>query len=409
MDSTLVAIAAAPAGLALAIAALASCSGRATQAKTNLPPCREISVVKAAQKKLQRQLTVSSELVPFQQIDVYAKEAGYVRQLNVDFGTHVRAGQVMAVLEIPELQMQLDEDDADIADAGDEVARAQKDVDRVKAQRDVAHLQFTRLDAVAKEKRGLVAQQEVDDAHGKDLSSEAQVDAAAAALQSAQSQLTRARAKRRHDQAIFDYSRIVAPFDGVVTQRYANLGTLMQSGTNSSTSVLPLAQLSEDDKFRLVIPVPEAYVRYIRIGDPVDVRISSLDAHFPGRVTRFSVDVQEDTRTMHTEVDVPNPQRKLMPGLYAEATLTLDRRERALTVPVEAVVVDGDRRRVWVVGPADRLETREVTVGIETPEDAEIVSGVRQGELVAVGDRGSLKAGETVCPKEVQLIQYHGE
>jgi len=183
----------------------------------------------------------------------------------------------------------------------------------------------------------------------------------------------------------------------------------MQSGTNSSTSVLPLAQLSEDDKFRVVIPVPEAYVRYIRIGDPVDVRIPSLDDHFPGRVTRFSVDVQEDTRTMHTEVDVPNPRRKLMPGLYAEATLTLARRERAVTVPVEAVVVDGDQRSVWVVGPSNRLETRAVTLGIETPEDAEIVSGVRDGELVAVGDRGSLKAGETVCPKEVQLIQYHGE
>jgi len=390
---------------------LGSCGSGATraQAKGSVPPCREVSTVRALKKNLQRQLTVSSELVPFQQIDLFAKEAGFVRHLNVDYGSRVRAGQVLAVLEIPELQMQLDEDDADIADATDQIGRAQKELDRVKAQRDVQHLQFMRLDAVAKSKPGLVAQQEVDDRRGADLSAEAQVEGAQSMLQSAQSQLAHARAKRRHDQALFDYSKIVAPFAGVVTERYANLGTLMQSGTNSSTSVLPLVQLSEDDKFRLVIPVPESYVRYIRIGDLVDVRIPSLEQHFPGRVSRFSVDVQADTRTMHTEVDVPNPRRILMPGVYAEATLTLDSRQRVVAIPLEAVNVEGDQRTVWVIDRANKVEARNVTLGIETPDDAEVVSGVAEGELVAVGDRSSLEAGQTVCPKQVQLIRYHGD
>ena len=106
---------------------------------------------------------------------------------------------------------------------------------------------------------------------------------------------------------LFDYARITAPFAGVVTQRYANLGTLMQAGTSSSTQAMPLVRLSQDDLFRLVIPVPESYVRYIHIGDPVDVRIPALNKTFPGKVARFSVDVKADTRTMHTEVDVPNP------------------------------------------------------------------------------------------------------
>jgi len=391
--------------------ALGSCGGGAArvQAKGNVAPCREVSTVRALKKNLQRQLTVSSELVPFQQIDLFAKEAGFVHQLNVDYGSRVRAGQVLAVLEIPELQMQLDEDDADIADATDQIGRAQKELERVRAQRDVQHLEFTRLDAVAKSKPGLVAQQEVDDRRGADLSAEAQVEAAQSMLQSAQSQLAHARAKRRHDQALFDYSRIVAPFDGVVTERYANLGTLMQSGTSSATSVLPLVQLSEDDKFRLVIPVPESYVRYIRMGDTVDVRIPSLEQHFPGRVSRFSVDVQADTRTMHTEVDVPNPRRILMPGVYAEATLTLDSRQRVVAIPLEAVNVEGDQRTVWVIDRANKVEARNVTLGIETPEDAEVVSGVAEGELVAVGDRSSLEAGQIVCPKQVELIRYHGD
>ena len=101
----------------------------------------------------------------------------------------------------------------------------------------------------------------------------------------------------------------------------------MQAGTSSSTQAMPLVRLSQDDLFRLVIPVPESYVKYIHVGDPVQVRVPSLDKVFPAKVTRFSVDVAADTRTMHTEVDVPNPSHVLMPGLYAEATLTLERQD----------------------------------------------------------------------------------
>jgi len=352
---------------------------------------------------------VSSEMVPFQQIDVYAKESGFVQKLNVDYGTHVKAGDVMAVLEIPELQMQLDEDQADIKDAGSQVERSEQELDRVEAQHKVAHLEFTRLDQVAKSRAGLVAQQELDDRQGKDLSMEAQIAGARSALASAQSLLTRAQAKLRRDQVLFDYSKITAPFTGVVTKRYANLGTLMQSGMNSSTQALPLVQLSQDDKFRLVIPVPESYVPFIRTGDAVDVRVPTLNRSFPGRVARFSVDVEEDTRTMHTEVDVPNATGVLMPGLFAEASLTLDRKRRVVAVPLEAVNIEGDRRTVWVVDPSGKVENRPVTLGVETPADAEVVSGLKEGEMVAVGDRSALRAGETVRPKVVQLLQYRSE
>lgn len=391
--------------------ALVSCerqSAKATESG-NASQEPEVGVVRATRKTLQRTLVVSSELVPFQQIDVYAKESGFVRDLDVDYGTHVSAGQVMAVLEIPELQIQVDEDEADIKDAAGRVAGAQKELDRVEAQHKVAHLQFTRLDQVAKSRPGLVAQQDVDDWQGKDLALEAQVEAARNAVESAQSQLARAQAKRRHDQVLFDYAKITAPFNGVVTKRYANLGTLMQAGTNSSTQALPLVQLSEDDLFRLVIPVSESYVRYVRVGDPVNVRVPSLNRSFPGKVSRFSVDVQADTRTMHTEVDVPNPNRVLLPGVYAEATLVLDRQDRALTVPQEAVNIEGDQRTVWVVDQSNKLEQRKLKTGIETPNDVQVLSGLRDGELVAVGDRSSLKPGELVRPKEITLIQSHSQ
>lgn len=391
-------------------AALLSCGGRPAAAgeSSAASVAPEVAVVRAVRKTLQRTLVISSELVPFQQIDVYAKESGFVRQLNVDYGSRVAAGQVMAVLEIPELAMQLEEDQDAIKDATGELSRARNDLHSVEAQQKVTNLQFTRLDAVAKSKPGLVAQQEVDDWQGKDLAAGAQVQASRSALASAESRLARAEALRRHDQVLFDYSRIVAPFSGVVTKRYANLGTLMQSGINSNTQALPLVQLSQDDRFRLVIPVPETYVPYIRIGDPVGVRVAALDRTFPGKVARFSVDVEEGTRTMHTEVDVPNPNHILMPGMYAEATLTLGKHQ-AVAVPVEAVNIEGDRRTVWVIDPQNKVALRSIAVGVETPEDDEALSGLQPGELVAVGDRSRLKAGETVRPKQIQLAQYHGE
>jgi len=368
-----------------------------------------VGVTKVGRKPLERYLTVSSELVPFQEVDVYAKESGYVRDLVVDYGTRVKKGQVMAVLEIPELEVQLQQDDAAIRNASDQVTRAEHELNRVEAQHKVLHLQFDRLNGVAKTKPGLVAQQEVDDAQGKDLAAEAQVEASKSNLQAAESQLQAAQAKKEHDSVLFDYSKITAPFTGVVTQRYANLGTLMQAGTSSSTQAMPLVRVSQDDLFRLVIPVPESYVRYIRIGDPVKVSVPSLNRNFPGKVTRFSVDVKEDTRTMHTEVDVPNPEHALLPGLYAEATITIERKAGALAVPLQAVNHEGDQTNVYVVNSSSKIEDRKVVLGIQTATEAEAVSGLNEGDQVVVSDRSGLKPAEQVHSQVVELVQYQGQ
>src|SRR5579863_1728827 len=386
---------------------LSSCSGDGNIRVQASGPAVTVGVTKVARKSLGRQITLSSELVPFQEIDVYAKESGYVKKLNVDYGTKVKAGQIMAVLEIPELEAQLQEDQAEIKNASNQVTRADHELGRYQAQYKALHLEYTRLNGVFETQPGLVAQQEVDDAQGKDLAAAAQVDAGGAALDAAQSQLAFAQAKLIHDQSLFDYSKITAPFDGVITERYANLGTLMQAGTNSSTQAIPLVRLSEDDLFRLVIPVPEAYVRYIHIGDPVNVRVPSLNRTFPGKVARFSVDVQSDTRTMHTEVDVLNPQRVLVPGLYAEAELQLDRKDNIPSVPVQALIREGDKASVLVVNTKGVLEQRSVQVGLQTSNDAEIVSGLEEGERVVVSDRGGLKAGQKIRAQVVAVMEYH--
>jgi RND family efflux transporter MFP subunit len=320
----------------------------------------------------------------------------------------VQANQVLATLEIPELQSQLKQDDAAIKSAADQITYAQNLVSRAEAQHNVLQLQFGRLDGVAKSKPGLVAQQEVDDSEGRALASAAQVEAAKSNLQTAESQLAAAQAKREHDQVLFDYSKITAPFAGTVTQRFANLGTLLQAGTNSSTQAMPLVRLSQDDLFRLVIPVPETYVRYIHVGDPVSVMVPSLNRTFPGKVARFSVDVREDTRTMHTEVDVANTNRLLLPGLYAQATIALEQRANAISLPLQALNQANGETTVDVVNSSNQIESRRVEIGIQTDTDAEVVSGLREGEIVVVSDRSSLKPGEPVRPQVIQLTPYQG-
>jgi RND family efflux transporter MFP subunit len=378
------------------------------RAKSDSAAVVTVGVTKVTRKSLQRQITLSSELVPFQEIDVYAKESGYVKKLLVDYGSRVQAGQLMAILEIPELEAQLQVDQSSIKNAMDEVSRAEHQLKRYRAMYTALHLEYTRLNGVFESQPGLVAQQEVDNAQGKDLAAASEVDAAESSLQAAQSELLVDKSRLIHDQALFAYARITAPFAGVITQRYANLGTLMQAGTSSSTQSMPLVRLSEDNLFRLVIPVPESSVRYIRVGDPVEVQVPALNRSFPGKVARFSVDVQQDTRTMHTEVDVPNSNRLLMPGMYAETTLTLEGKDNVLSVPLEAVNREGEQTTVYVVSSAGEVEDRVITVGLQTSADAEVISGLGEGESVIVSDRSGLKPGQVVRPQVVQMLQFHG-
>ena len=381
-------------------------AGPARSSQASLP---SVAIAKVVRKPIARYLTVSSELVPFQEIDVFAKESGFVSKLYVDYGSHVKAGQVMAVLEIPELQALLQEDQASIKSMSDQVTHAEHELGRIQAQHKIVHLQYNRLNSVANSRPGLVAQQEVDEAQGKDLAAEAQVEETKSALQVAQSQLSVAQSKMAHDQALYDYSKIKAPFTGIVTQRYANYGTLLQAGTSSSTQAMPLVKLSQQDRFRLVIPVPESYVRYIKIGDPVKLRVPSLDRDFPGKVTRFSVDVGAATRTMHTEVDVPNPEGVLIPGMYAEATLALDKRGNALVVPIQAVSQGTDRATVLVIDEANKVQERQITLGIQTENDAEVLSGLREGDQVVISDKSGLRPGEAVVPKIAEAVAYKSE
>jgi RND family efflux transporter MFP subunit len=155
-------------------------------------------------------------------------------------------------------------------------------------------------------------------------------------------------------------------------------------------------QLSQNNLLRLILPVPESAVSRVHVGETVDVRVSSLGRTFPGRVARSADKIQPSTRTMDTEVDVPNPSLTLIPGMYAEVDLRVEEHNHALSVPLDAVDRSGSSPRVYGVLPAGVIHIVPVTLGLENAQRVEVLSGLQEGDLVAVGRRAGLKDGQRV-------------
>ncbi len=359
------------------------------------------AVARVERRTIANTLTISGEFKPFQDVDVHAKVAGYIRVINVDVGDHVKYGQTLAVLEVPELAAQLAGTDAAVRKSREEIRRAESDIERAQSAHSAAHSAYTRLKQAADSRAGLVAQQELDDSQAKDLEAEAQVASAQAELSAAQQQLQMAEANQRQYTALSDYSRIVAPFAGVVTARYADTGALVAAGTSSSTQAMPVVRLAQVSKLRLVLPIPESLAGEIRLGDPVKVHVQALNQDIEGKVSRFADSLDLQTRTMETEIDFENRDGRLIPGMYAETRLSLREKKDALTVPLEAVTRSGDDATVLAVNVQNILEERHVKLGLEDNSRVEVLSGLSDQDRVVIGNRSEFRNGQKILPKDV--------
>ena len=346
-----------------------------------------VAVVRAQPKTLSDFITLQAEFRPYQDIMLHAKVAGYVSAINVDIGDHVTKGQLLATLEIPELKDDLNKAQAVWQESQQAVVKAQADY------RD-ADLEYRRLTEVAKQHANLVAQQQVDDAAAKD-------EAARGSLGVAREHVSECQAEVGRISSLLAYSRITVPFNGVITKRFADLGSLVQAGTASDTQAMPLVELSEDDLLRLRFPVPEQQTPLIHDGKTVEVTVPALGAVFAGKIARSAWRVDRSTRTMIAEVDVPNVDHQFHAGMYASVKLPL-KQERALAIPVQALS-SGDSPTVIVLNKEHQLEERHVTVGLRTAMDVAINSGVEAGDLVVIGDRTGFRPGEHATAKLVDI------
>jgi len=346
----------------------------------NLP----VAVVKVGREDLAKELMVPAEFRPYQEVDIHAKVAGFLEKINVDIGDRVEAGQVLAVLEITELQ-----DDLKRARAIEQ--RSAEEVKHAESAYEEAHVVFTRLTAVDKSQPHLVAQQELDAAEARDH----QADSGLAA---ARQQVEVARAETSKLNTMVKYSRITAPFPGVITKRSADPGALIPAGTSWSAQAMPLLRLSQIDRLRLVFPVSISYVSEVNIGTPVEIRVQNIEKTLLGKVARISRKIETATRTMDVELDVPNPDFTLIPGMYASVVIKLERRDHTLSLPIEAVA-RGSAPTVFLVDTNHQIEERSVKLGLETPTRLEVLAGLQENDLVMMGSRAQVKPGQKVEPR----------
>jgi RND family efflux transporter MFP subunit len=351
--------------------------------------------------RIEDTLTIAGAFKPFQDVDIHAKVAGYIKTIYVDVGDHVKAGQTLAILEVPELQAQLAGTDAAVRRAKDEIRRAQGDVERAKSTHSASHAMYTRLSQAAQQKEGLVAQQEIDDAQAKDLGSDAQLSSAQAALSAAQQSFEVAEASQKQYEALSNYTRIVAPYAGVITLRYADTGALIAAGTSTSTQSMPVVRLAQVSKLRLVLPIPESIAAQIHLGDPVKVRVQALNKDFVGKISRFADSLDMQTRTMETEIDFENSSGLLIPGMYTETVLQVSGNQNALLVPLEAVTQNKDDATVLALDSNNVVQERHIKLGIQGKQYVEVIAGLTEQDRVIIGNRSQFHGGQHVQPKEI--------
>jgi RND family efflux transporter MFP subunit len=382
--------------LAALVWPLSACSHSAVSEGAAAVPM--VPAARVVRTDLRNSITLTAEFEPFYEVDVMAKEAGYIHHMLVDIGDRVKEGQLLATLEIPELQADLTKAKSDVQTANAERAVAKGDLQRAQAASQIAQLSYTRIQDVSRKEPGLVPLQEVDVAHSHNLEADAQVSAALERVQAAESRYQSAVASLAHEAALVEYTRIVAPFTGVVTQRYASDGAMIQAGIASQTQAMPVVKVSQNNPLRLMLPVPEEDVAAIHDGQHVTVEVPALQRTFDGTITRFADRVQMSTRTMTAEVDVKNPQLTLIPGMYAEVKLGTAEARNATAVPPEAVDGTGDSQRLFLVDSAGKVQTRNVHTGIQSPQYVQILSGVNAGDVVITGRRSDLHDGQKVQP-----------
>jgi RND family efflux transporter MFP subunit len=319
------------------------------------PPPLPVRVVHPERSDLTRTISLPGDIIGRSEADLYAKVTGYLTRIDVDKGDWVKKGQVLAEIEVPELEQRLK---------------------RARANLAVRRVTYERLQRVWDTDRRLLAREDLDIAQGQYQQAQAEVEEL---------------------EARFGYTRIIAPFDGVITARYVDPGALIEASGHASGSStqaeqrqrsgpVPVVSMAEIDRLRVYVYVPEEETSLVRQGQPATLRLREFPGQsFSGVVARFANSLDLSTRTMLTEVDLDNPERKLYPGMYADVTLELERHPNALHVPATAVGGGGDAPFVFVVRDGALAKVPVVT-GITTGEWTEIRSGLSGGDEQVVAN-----------------------
>jgi RND family efflux transporter MFP subunit len=354
-----------------------------------------VQVERPARDDLSRQVALPGSIEAFEQATLYAKAAGYLKWIKVDIGDRVQKGEVLAEIDVPEMGKEYDAAEAEVQRAKATLANAQADLVRAKAEVELKKITYERLKSIRDQEPDVLPQQDVDEAQAQFDVARAMVSVAESKIKVAESEVARAEAARARLATLMEYAQIRAPFTGVVTKRFVDPGALIQHAL-SQTNVSPIVTVARVDTLRIFIDVAEPEVPFVKKGNAVTLTVDALPGRdFEGACTRFATALDPKTRTMRTEIDIPNRDGLLRPGMYGRVNLTLERRENVLTVPAGALFIEGGKTCVYTVadGKAKRVE---VETGLDDGIRVEITKGLSGHEPVIVTGKSAVRDGAPV-------------
>lgn len=347
--------------------------------KSDVPAVKVVQVRRSA---AEQNLTLPGTTLADQQTSLYARIDGYLKSYAFDLGDAVKKGQLVAEIDSPEVDQQLRQARATLLVAQASLLQAQ-------ANQELAKVAAERWAALVKEKA--VSQQEADEKRLTLLAREADVEAAKASAKAQE-----ANVKRYEELSTF--KQIVAPFDGIVTARNVEIGTLVSEGSGSATR--ELFRMVQVQSLRLHVPVPESFVPAIKVGMDASLAFGAYPGKsFSGKVSRYSGAVDVASRTMLVELRVPNGDGRLLPGMYAQATFKLQREAQALLMPSNALLIRPEGTLVALVGKDQLVRYRKVQVGRDFGTEIEIVSGLEEHDTVMANPGTVIREGTKVSPQ----------
>jgi RND family efflux transporter MFP subunit len=375
----------------------------ALEERTAIPT---VTVALVKRSALDSELSLPGTISAIVEASIYARAAGYVRKRYVDIGDQVKAGQLMAELETPELDQQVAQARAAVSQARQQLTQAQASLVQAKAQRDLAKITAERYDNLIK--RGAVARQDADQQDSTYQSAEALVNAGEASVGAATDNVSQAQANLDRVLALQAYQNVRAPFTGVVTVRNIDAGSLISaSGAGqAATTAMEMFRVAQIGTLRILIDVPQSDAPAIIIGMPADVLVNEFPGRvFTGKVTRTANALDPNSRTLPVQIEIPNADGKLFPGMYAQVKFKDHRATPPLLVPGDSIISGPQGPRVAVLENvseqnlpkgAKRIHLQPVQIGRDYGAQTEIASGLTGGETVVVNPGDVVREGNLV-------------
>lgn len=326
---------------------------------------------------------------------VFARADGYLKTRYVDIGDHVKTGQPMADLETPELDQQISQARATLAQAQASLKELQADIELARANLDLSRVTEQRWQHLAD--KGVVSRQDLDEKRADLGVKQAQADRAQAALSTAQETVRASDANVRRLEELKAFDRVTAPFDGVVTARNVDVGTLINAGNGGSSR--EMFRVARIQPLRIFVNVPQTYVEEIRDGQSAELRVQERPGEvFPAHVTNISHSLDMNSRAMLVILETPNPGSLLYPGMYAQVRFPSAARaaHAVMRIPADALVVDKSGTRVAVVGANGIVHFQAIAVGQDLGSQIEVISGLSAGEMVISNPSDAVVEGASV-------------